>query len=119
MFAACRVEVRPCLPLDTDMSKYDSQRPPKTAPHVSLRCLRRASGLTLEQVADEVSKILKLEPEDKGISRGTISAIEGGHRGASKQMLDALAVAYGLDPGDITTDYEPRKREQLADVVGL
>lgn len=106
MFAACRVELDPCLPLDTGMSKYDAQRPPKTAPHVSLRCLRLATNQTLEAVAEAVTEIVGATPP---VSRGTISAIEGGHRGASKEMLAALAVAYGLEPGDIVTDYVPRK----------
>lgn len=110
MFAAWRVELARCLPLTKDMPRYDTQRPPKTAPHVSLRCLRLATNQTLEQVAESVTAILKPEVP---ISRGTISAIEGGHRGASKRMLDALAVAYGLEPGDITTDYQPRMREAV------
>lgn len=88
------------------MPRYDKQRPPKTPPHVSLRCLRLATNQTLEQVAETVTEYLDAKP---AITRGTISAIEGGHRGASKKMLDALAVAYGLEPGDISTDYQPRK----------
>lgn len=97
------------------MPDYTTQRPAKTAPHVSLRCLRLATNQTLEQVAEAVTEILG--KHDKPIGRGTISAIEGGHRGASRSMLDALAVAYGLESGDITTDYAPRSREQIVEAV--
>ena len=95
------------------MTKYDRQRQAKTPPHVSLRNLRKASGMTLDQVCAEVSRILGL-PDEKLMPRGTLSAIESGTRGASRPMLDALALAYGLDPGDLVTDFVPRNRE-LAD----
>lgn len=88
------------------MPKYDAQRPPKTPPHVSLRSLRIVSGMSLDQVAIAASEILG---RDKPMNRGTIAAIESGIRGASPAMLDAIAVAYGLDPGSIVTDYEPRQ----------
>lgn len=93
------------------MPDYSKQRKPKTPPHVSLRALRRASGLTLEQVAAAVSEVLG---ETVTVNRGTISAIESGLRGASTDMIAALEVAYGLEPGDLTTTYEPRARA-LAD----
>jgi hypothetical protein len=38
-------------------------------------------------------------------------------RGASQQMLDALAVAYGCEPGDITTDYQPRSSRLHGEVA--
>lgn len=90
------------------MPNYNSQRQPKTPPHVTLRGVRKASGLTLEQVAAAVTEILGT---DTPINRGTISAIESGVRGASTQMLDALALAYDMEPGDIVTDYQPRSWE--------
>lgn len=74
---------------------------------MTLKGLRKASGMTLEQVADAASDALGL-PEGKRVQRGTVSAIECGIRGASQQMLDALAVAFGMDPGDIVTDFAPR-----------
>lgn len=97
------------------MPDYTKQRPTKTPPHVTLRGLRKATGMTLEQVCEAASEVLGLPPE-KRIQRGTLSLIESGQRGASQQMLDALAVAYGMDPGDVVTDYEPRQRD-LAPVV--
>ncbi len=92
------------------MPDYDKQRAAKIAPHATMRGLRKASGLTLEQVADAVNGVLG--PKSK-VNRGTISAIESGLRGASIQMLNAIAVAYGMEPGDLVTDYEPRRRDRL------
>lgn len=91
------------------MTDYSKQRAIKTAPHATLRGLRKASGMTLDQVADAVNEVLG---KSSKVNRGTISAIESGLRGPSAQMLDALAVAYGMEPGDLVTDYEPRTRER-------
>lgn len=90
------------------MSQYPKARPEKTPPHVTLRGLRKATGMTLEQVCEAASEALGLPPE-KRVNRGSLSLIESGQRGASQQMLDALAVAYGMDPGDIVTDFVPRE----------
>lgn len=90
------------------MPDYSKQRPTKTPPHVTLRGLRKATGMTLEQVCEAASEALGLPPE-KRVQRGTLSLIESGQRGASQQMLDALAIAYGMDPGDIVTDFVPRE----------
>lgn len=123
-FAACWVEIAPCLPFTSGMSRYDKQRAAKTPPHVTLKGLRRASGMTLEQVAEAVTEVLYGEQGDRdlgdrpSVNRGTIAAIESGLRGASVQMLDAMAVAYGMEPGDIVTNYEPRRRD-LPEAVGL
>lgn len=93
------------------MPDYNKQRATKTPPHATMRGIRKASGLTLEQVAEAVNEVL---PGRSKVNRGTISAIESGLRGASTQMLDAIAVAYGMEAGDIVTDYTPRQREQVA-----
>lgn len=71
-----------------------------------LSALRTALGLTVETVLDRIEEETGTRP-----TRGTISAIENGHRGASLQMLSAFELAYGLPPGAITTDYAPRPRE--------
>lgn len=92
---------------------YPQPRTLKSPPHVSLRALRTVSGLTLEQVALSVTEELhrrKVLKPGATVSRGTLSAIESGLRGASTDMLEALAVAYGLAPADIVTDYQPRPR---------
>lgn len=88
--------------------EYGAQRAVKTPPHVSLRSLRRVSGLTLEQAGAAVAEVLGMK---QPMTRGALSAIESGLRGPSQQVLDALAVVYGLDPGDIVTDFEPRQRD--------
>lgn len=94
------------------MPRYDQQRAKKTPPHVSLVHLRAAVGLTLEQVCQRINEEFpELHP-----TRGAISAIEQGHRGASVQMLRALSVAYGLPAGAITTDYSPRRAAELEGV---
>lgn len=85
---------------------YSNQRPKKNPPHVRLGDLRGAMGLTLDQVIERVS-----EESDLHITRGALSGIENGHRGVSAPLLRALTAAYGLRPGAITTDYEPRERE--------
>lgn len=91
---------------------YTSQRDRKTPPHISLGDLRSVSGKTLDEVCEAASETL-----DSPLTRGALSAIENGIRGASPKVLAALEVAYGLRPGAIVTDYEPRKRE-LPEAVG-
>lgn len=85
------------------MPNYDKQRGRRVPPHVSLGDLRAASDKTLEQVCKLVSEEL-----GKPFTRGALSAIENGHRGASLSVLRALEVAYGLRSGAIVTTYEPR-----------
>jgi transcriptional regulator with XRE-family HTH domain len=92
-------------------TKYEAQRTKRTPPHVSLADLRAAVGLTLDEVATRMAQEF---PEMPTPSRGALSAIENGHRGASVQMLSALCAAYGLRNGAITTNYEPRTRESEA-----
>lgn len=98
------------------MSDYTKIRQAKTPPHATMRGLRKASNMTLDQVAAAVNEILGQKAK---VNRGTISAIESGLRGASTQMLNAIAVAYGMEPGDLVTNYEPRKleRDLAEDVV--
>ncbi|MEW6874975.1 helix-turn-helix transcriptional regulator [Trueperella pyogenes] len=74
------------------------------APHIALPVVRRMLGLTQADLAREVSTILNRE-----ISQGTISAIENGERGASQEMVDALAAALDLPAGAVTTSYRPRQ----------
>lgn len=89
--------------------RYDKQRAKVTPPHVSLQALRMAAGLTLDAVCERMA-----EETGKPFSRGALSAIENGLRGASVPTLNALCVAYGLRPGDINTTYEPRQRDAVA-----
>lgn len=91
------------------MSRYDVQRPKKNPPHISLGDLRAISGKTLDQVCAEASEI-----RNKPVTKGHLSGVERGHRGASPDLLAALEVVYGLRPGALVTDYEPRQREAVA-----
>lgn len=88
------------------MPNYQQQRAKVTPPHVSIRALRHVSRLTLDEVCLRVN-----EADSKvSLTRGALSAIENGHRGASAAVIRALEVAYDLDAGSIDTSYEPRER---------
>lgn len=91
-------------------TKYAKQRKKVVPPHVSLADLRQATGLTIDAVLDRLYEITGKSTW----TRGTISAIENGHRGASTELLAALAIAYGLRPGAITTQYVPRGHRERA-----
>lgn len=93
----------------TAKTRYDQQRPRRTPPHVALGDLRSAVGLTIDRVLDRLE-----EQTGKRYTRGAISAIENGHRGASADLLVQLAIAYGVRPGAIRTDYEPREWSGVA-----
>lgn len=90
-------------------TRYPPQRPRKVPPHVSLSDVRYISGKTLDQVCAAASEVL-----DRPLTRGALSAIENGHRGASAKVLTALEVAYGLRPGSLVTNYEPRGQEAMS-----
>lgn len=111
------VAIALCLPQTFPMqSKYRARPPRRTVspPHVSLRDLRLATGMTLDDV---ITRIREEFPELTPPSRGTLSAIETGARGASGHMLAALCSAYGLRPDAIVTDYEPRRRASEDEAV--
>lgn len=85
------------MPID-----YDKQRPGVEAPVVTLRGVRASHGLTLDDVCGRISAIT-----NKPFSKGALSAIENGHRGASQETLAALETALRLPPGSIAVPYEP------------
>jgi transcriptional regulator with XRE-family HTH domain len=85
------------------MSRYEQQRAKKTPPYISLKDVRHALGLTLDQVIARIT-----EETGREYTRGFLSAIENGHRGASAQALDDIALAFGLPAGACTTNYVPR-----------
>lgn len=91
----------------TNSAKYHRQRTTKTPPHLTIKSLRDALGLTIDQVIARVQE----EVEGITLTRGHVSAIENGHRGASQQLLDAMCSAYGLPAGALVTDFMPRSRE--------
>ncbi|CPR89721.1 helix-turn-helix domain-containing protein [Mycobacteroides abscessus] len=92
-------------------SRYMSQRVKTPVPMVPLSVARRTKGLTLQAVCDHINNEFSFS---KPVERGTISAIENGHRGASVQMLAAIASAIGIESAEIDTQYEPRQRRGVA-----
>lgn len=85
------------------MANIPMQRARVTPPHVSLKTLRKACHLTLEEVCQRVSEVT-----GKEMVRGSLSAIESGLRGASAEVLRGLAHAYDIDVDDIDVQYTPR-----------
>lgn len=89
--------------------RYAQQRERRTPPHVTLKTLRLVlkkfsdGQWDLDDICDSVESITGDRP-----ARGTISAVENGNRGVSAELLSALEQAYGLEPGSITTEYQPR-----------
>lgn len=93
-------------------SKYHDQRELKVPPHVPIKYIRLAAKLSIDDV------IAKIETETgRRYTRGSISAIENGHRGASFEILEALEAAYSLPVGAISTNYAPQaprtKKQQV------
>lgn len=90
-------------------AKRGDDRPLRPPPHVPIRALREATETTLEELAAGLSEILGSHP-----SRGTLSAIESGRRGASPELLAAIEEFFCLTRGTITTTYRPRPRARSA-----
>ncbi|MFD9615530.1 hypothetical protein ACFWWS_39865 [Streptomyces sp. NPDC059083] len=67
-----------------------------------------AAGLTLDAVIDRIE-----QETGRRYTRGAISAVENGHRGASNELIEALEIAYGLPHGAIDTLYRPRRVAEL------
>lgn len=90
---------------------YDKQRPKVTPPHITLAGLRRSHGLTQAALGAKIAeKVGSFAP-------GSLSLIEQGHRGASPEVLSAVAAIFRLEPGDIVLEYEPshsRRKQAVA-----
>lgn len=86
-------------------NQYARHRAKVNPPHVSLADLRMACGLTLEQVCQRVN-----EATGANLTRGGLSGIENGHRGASADTIAGLEQAFGLKAGSMDTDYQPRNK---------
>lgn len=87
-------------------AKYRNQREPVSPPVVPLAVGRKLAGLTLQDVCDHINAEFEFP---RKVERGTISAIENGIRGASAEMLVAIASALGISADVIDTAYEPRR----------
>lgn len=78
-----------------------------TGPRVGIREVRKAHGLTLEQLADRI--------EEQGAKRpdaDSLSNIERGHKRAGLALMTAWAKALGIHPLDVEQD-----APQLAEVA--
>lgn len=82
--------------------EYDKQRPKVQPPVIRLGDIRASHGLTQDAVCQQVSAIT-----NKTFTKGALSAIEKGHRGASAETLAALEVALHLPAGSLQVAYEP------------
>jgi transcriptional regulator with XRE-family HTH domain len=87
------------------MTKATAVRPQKPPPMVSIKHLREAHGWSLEEVGNRIYDLT-----GRRHSKGTLSAVEIGMRGASWELLEALEIAYGLPAHEIKTDYQPKAR---------
>lgn len=74
--------------------------------------IRAALGLTQTAVCERVAAIT-----DKSFTKGALSAIEQGHRGASAETLAALEVALRMPPGSLQVDYEASHDRRKSDEV--
>lgn len=83
-------------------SEYDDQRPKVAPPQVGLADLRKSHRMTQTAVAEQVAAII-----DKTFNSGSLSLIEGGHRGASAEVLAALEQVFGIGAGSLVVTYEP------------
>lgn len=88
---------------------YEARRTSKIPPHVDLRTLRVVAGLTIDDLIDRIAASTGAR-----YSRGSISAVETGARGASQKFINDVAAAYGVEPAQIVTDYRPRTRLEVA-----
>lgn len=100
------------MPDSTD--KFLNQRPKVTPPHVGLAALRKSHKMTQAAVAEQVAAIT-----DEDFYSGSLSLIEGGHRGASEPVLRALEQIFGLETGSLLVDYEPSHSRRPAAVKAV
>lgn len=93
------------------MPQYDKQRPKKQPPMAGVRAIRAALGLTQDAVCERVTAIT-----NKSFTKGALSAVELGHRGASAETLAALETALSMPQGSlvVTYDISHARRKELA-----
>jgi hypothetical protein len=85
------------------MTKPKDQRPKVRPPMIGLAALRKSHKMSQVEVAAQVAAIID-QPTYDG---GSLSLLEGGHRGASEPVLRALEQVFGLETGSLVTDYAP------------
>lgn len=98
----------------TSSTAYENERrrQPVQPPLVPLSAVRSALGLTQEALCESVAAIT-----NKTFTKGALSAIERGHRGASAETLAALEVALRMPSGSLVVDYEPTHARRKNDVA--
>lgn len=79
------------------------ERVRRDPPHAPIKALRLAAGISLQGLADRLA-----EQTDCNPGRGTLCAIEQGDRGASPELLRAIETVFNLEPGMLSTSWEPR-----------
>jgi hypothetical protein len=92
--------------MPTRPANIGRRRQKRTPPHVPIKALRLVANWTLDDLADAIGALQ--DPDVERPSRGTLSAIESGTRGASTELLTAIEQVFRLEPGMITTTYRPR-----------
>lgn len=80
-----------------------------TGPRVGLREVRRAHGLTLEQLADRIA-----EQGHKRPDANSLSNIECGNKRAGATLLTAWSRALGVHPLDVEQPYRTVERQKVA-----
>lgn len=85
------------------MTKPKDQRPKVRPPMIGLAALRKSHKMSQVEVATQVAALID-QPTYDG---GSLSLLEGGHRGASEPVLRALEQVFGLETGSLTVDYAP------------
>jgi transcriptional regulator with XRE-family HTH domain len=85
-------------------TNYRNQRTRVTPPHLSVKDVRRAVGITIDELLARIHEIT-----GRTYTRGAISALENGLRGGSSDLLEGIALAYGLEPDALDTAYMPRR----------
>lgn len=73
-----------------------SQREPKVPPLFPMRVVRELLGLKQTDILARLKDIT-----GRSYTKGTLSAIESGHRGVSPELLEALEKAYGAPEGSV------------------
>jgi transcriptional regulator with XRE-family HTH domain len=91
---------------------YSNQRAKKQPPVAGIPAIRAALGLTQIAVCERVAAIT-----NKTFTKGALSAIEGGHRGASAETLAALETALGMPPKSLLVTYEVSHNRRKVDAA--
>jgi transcriptional regulator with XRE-family HTH domain len=79
-------------------------------PQISLRALREALGLTLDELAERIDR------QGVPVTKFALSNVETGKRRASGRLMDAWATALGTTTMHVRQDRELRALVQATEV---